>query len=321
MENNYYSVTGHISNSSLKLLKRPKDFYEYLVGVYKNKEASYLTFGTMFHMYVLERERFEEEVKVYDFEKPRSAQQKLFCDEYASISKGKVEEKLLKAYKAAYDSKEAEDKLVEKAKALKNKYKDFFKYLRDSKKYTVISVKDMNRIESMWQALYRHKKGYELVCRAFGPVDVQAVHNETAFYWERDKIKYKALVDRIIVDESTKTIQLIDLKTTVDLTEFEADYDKYRYDVQLAFYSLAILEAGEKTLGLEHPIDDYTLDVIEVVVDKITSEVKVIKLNEPELTQGFQKLKRDLDLAKWHLKNDKWDYSREYYEGDGFETL
>ena len=26
------------------------------------------------------------------------------------------------------------------------------------------------------------------------------------------------------------------------------------------------------------------------------------------------------DIA-WHQANDKWDHSREYYEGDGSETL
>ena len=28
-----------------------------------------------------------------------------------------------------------------------------------------------------------------------------------------------------------------------------------------------------------------------------------------------------LDAIAWHQMNNKWDHSREYYEGEGFESL
>jgi hypothetical protein len=324
----YHSILHHISSSSLKYAKRPKKLQQYLEGTMPRKEEKYFQFGTLFHMFILERKRFDEEVAVQNYTVPRGAQQKKFVEDYV-VCKGKVDERLLEAYRNNYVTKEPDEKVLEKAKSLRRVHDSYVKYLNKSKRKTVITPKVMQQIEDMYAALHRHKAAYKLLCTTPTIVDSISAHSETMFLWEKTvkgdvpmpNIQYKALVDRIIVDEETKVIKLVDLKTIVDMDNYEDDYEKYNYGIQLAFYSLAILEKGEKVLGLEHPIDDYKLEILEVVVDKTTSEVKVIKFNDAEILYNFKKLKGLLDLVEWHYKNNKWEYSREYYEGDGTETF
>jgi len=113
---NYYDVKA-VSNSSLSWLKdgSPKYFKMKLDGLIKEEKKTYYEKGQQIHMYILEPEEFDKEYIFLNYEKPRSAQQKDFCEKYARLRKGKKNEKLVEAYKHAYTTKETEEKILEKA--------------------------------------------------------------------------------------------------------------------------------------------------------------------------------------------------------------
>ena len=52
-----------------------------------------------------------------------------------------------------------------------------------------------------------------------------------------------------------------------------------------------------------------------------SNEIRVFKV-EPYMVQSRESIIEDVlaDIC-WHQHNNKWDHSREYYEGDGSETL
>ena len=65
-------------------------------------------------------------------------------------------------------------------------------------------------------------------------------HQEPCIYND-SVIKMKAEIDKLIIDYTHKTIQVVDLKTMGDLNyNFSSSFWKYRYDVQAAFYKYGV---------------------------------------------------------------------------------
>ena len=71
----------------------------------------------------------------------------------------------------------------------------------------------------------------------------------------------------------------------------------------------------------EEPLD-WTYEYYIIGIDTTGSyEIRVFKV-EPHMIQSRMDTIYDaLDAIAWHQKNNKWDHSREYYNGDGSETL
>ena len=109
---NYFDVKA-VSNSSLSWLKdgSPKYFKMRFDGELKEEKKTYFEKGQQIHMYILEPEEFDKEYIFLNYEKPRSIQQKEFCEKFARLRKGKKDEKLIAAYKHAYTSKESNEKM------------------------------------------------------------------------------------------------------------------------------------------------------------------------------------------------------------------
>jgi hypothetical protein len=75
----------------------------------------------------------------------------------------------------------------------------------------------------------------------FKDSDNYDVYLQYPIYFEIEGIECKALPDMIIIYKKSNTVQIIDLKTTSETTtNFIRSIRKYRYDIQLAWYSLAV---------------------------------------------------------------------------------
>ena len=130
MAKDYYDEK-RVSNSSLSWFQRsPKYFKMMLDGELETPTYPWLEYGQELHMYILEPEQFDEEYLFLNYTAPKSSQQKEFCETFANAKKGKKEEKLLKAYKQAYSTKENDEKILEKAEKLEHTFKDYIKYIK-----------------------------------------------------------------------------------------------------------------------------------------------------------------------------------------------
>jgi hypothetical protein len=88
----------------------------------------------------------------------------------------------------------------------------------------------------------------------------------------------------------------------------------------MAFYSLAIYWYIKNVLNID--VEDYKLEVYIVAINSAPlHDVKVYKLDDDMLNKGFDEIAYLMNRLSWHFDTDLWEYSREYYEGNGLDKL
>jgi len=323
-----YYEKKRVSNSSLTwFLVSPKYFKAKFDGEIDEKVPSYFQKGQQTHAYILEPKEFDKEYTFLSYETPKSAQQKEFCESFARLRKGKKDEKLVKAYKKAYTTKESDDKILDKAKTLAKNYQSYIKFVKLSPMYTKVLPNSMLfYLNEAKTKLMEHKKARELMFNEqhslFGNTDKLFIQNEISIYWE-DPItgmSCKSMLDRLIIDHDKKEVYMVDLKTTSHLSDFKTKALEYKYNRQLAFYWLALYWYFKNELNLD--LGDYNkYTYIVAITSSSPVEVKVFDVSEMTLNQGLRDIEELMPALKWHFDNDKWDYPKSYYDGEGVEKL
>lgn len=325
--NKEYTEIKAISNSSLNLLEQsPKKFLKFYNLEFEESDKKYFLIGSAIHCYILEYNEFFKRYKFLDYTAPNSANKKLFLDLYIS-SKGDKNERLINAYKKSYSTYAAKDETVlEKAKELLKELSSYLKYLKyKDKGIDIIPGYLKTYLEKLKKELTNNTTANNLLFSVPTEINDIDIFNELPIIWEQtiENTPYtlKALLDRVILDHDKKLIQLIDLKTTVDIKEFKtSSFFKYHYDRQLSFYSLAIMNYFKQ----EYPdlnIEDYTIEHYIVAVNKeMEPETAVFKITNSTILNASKQVSNLLNIAHWHLSNNKWEYSKEHYE-NGYETI
>jgi len=239
-----YFKEQKISNSSLSYFQiSPRYFKAKWDGLEDEETKPYFEKGQQFHMYLLEPEEFDKQYIFLDYETPRSAQQKSFCENFARYKKGTKDEKLIRAYKDAYTTKESDEKILEKATKLANDYQSFIKYIKLTPGIAIVLPNKMlDDLNDARKAILEHKKAKELMFNdnhsLFGNTEQLFIQNELQIFWEFPKFNLpcKSMLDRIIIDHEKKEITMVDLKTTSHMSEFKDKAKEYKYHRQLAFY-------------------------------------------------------------------------------------
>ncbi len=314
----YYDVKA-VSNSSLSWLKNgsPKYFKMKFDGLIEEPTKSYFEKGQQIHMYILEPEEFDKEYTFLSYSKPKSAQQKEFCDSFARLRKGKRDEKLVVAYKKAYTTKESDDKVLEKAKILEKQYTEYIKFIKISPMTKVLPSSMLTQLNESKVNLRAHTKARGLLFNdehiVFGDSDKLFIQNEFSIYWTYPNgLKCKSMLDRLVIDYENKKVQLVDLKTSAHLYSFKEKVDEYAYYRQLAFYWMAVYWYFKEVLKIS--LEDWTKESYIVVVGtSVPYEVKVFELTDTKLDQGAVEIMSLMDTLKWHFDNDQWEYSMQYY--------
>jgi len=314
-DKNYYQRKGYVSNSALNcLLKSPATFKKYIDGLLEEESKDYFRFGQLVHLRILEPKEFDDTVLVYDYTVPKSPQQKSFVEDvYNVYDEDTLSDILTQSYKQNYATKESDDKILDKATVLYATLKSYATFLRIKDVKTIISTKEFEKIKDMELSCRNHKVAKHLLFDLPHPLakENEDSYNEFEILWEYNGVKCKSLVDRVVVDHTNKIIKLIDFKTTAKLHSFNESYKNFGYDRQLAFYT--------KALAHKLNLEDYTFEHYIVACDTITHETKVFKIDSiQDATEEIEKL---LDRAKWHIDNNQYEHSMEYYTKDGYETL
>lgn len=317
----YYEDNTRISNSAIGwfLKKGPRYLKDMLDGKEEGISAKYLDRGTMIHMYLLQPEEFWNNYIILDYEKPKTTQQLAFCEAYFNSNEIVEEDKLVSAYKASYSGNNmSKDAILKKAKELQLKFAEYIEFLDKNQKYTVISFADLNMLKKIKENIDSHIKANELLTDQPGV----ECHNEFHINWEAEKqrVSCKSLLDRVKIDHANKKITLIDLKTTVDVYNFEHSVEEYDYYRQIAFYILALTWYMKDE---DYDIEDYDLEAYIVAIQSNgNNEVRVFNmLNEKELLVRKDLISETLTEISYHYQTGNWDHTREYYENNGTESL
>ena len=323
----YYKVKK-VSNSSLSWFQTSPKYFKLMLDKEEEEiKKSYFEKGEQIHQYILEPQEFDKNYIFLDYDTPKSAQQKEFCESFAYAKKGTKEEKLLNAYKKAYTTKESDEKILEKATQLAKSYESYIKYIKISPIYAdVLSNSMNNQLNESRIALLDHQKGKELMFNeqnsTFGNTENLFIHNEFEIYWTAPNgVECKSMIDRIIIDHENKIIKLVDLKTSSHFSEFKSKFMEYKYYRQMAFYWMAILWYFKNKLT-DKNFDEYSKETYIVVIGTRTPiEVKVFEVTDQKLKEGLFEITPLLSDLEWHFKEDKWGYSKDYYEGRMTEKL
>lgn len=327
MSKEYYLDKSRINNSAIGwFLISPKYYRDKLDRNIDELSTSYTDEGTRTHMYILENDEFNNIYKVVkDYKKPASTQQKLFCDMYLASTAKTVKLKALEAYKASYSNILKDDeKNAKKALELAVSLKQYLKNVESTQ--NLITEDDSTKLQQIKENLTNHKLANVLLFN-----DNNWLHdpniftsNEFQINWdykvnETDTVNCKSLIDRLIIDHTNKTIKLIDLKTTSSY-DFKNSFDKYDYARQLAFYWMAITHYFLNTFK-DKNISEYKNESYIITVSTIDTSVHVFKIKDDILLEKSMIISQILENINWHMKTNNWDYTREYYLGDGSETL
>lgn len=330
-----YRNTKALSQSSLKMIEyNPKKFYrdEYLwiIGQIpekpEDKPTDAMTLGTIVDVKLTTPEALGQFVVLNNVP---SGQMKEFVEEYFRLEQehglGLDENEIGKlAYDFAKFKRDSYPKVIERFKIEGAIY---YTALVKSVGKTPVAIELMNDALGVYSDLITDEfTGPILRQTTEGSIEV---FNQLAIYFNLKGVPLKALPDKVVVNHEEKTIAPYDIKTCGD--SFLSSFGNYRYDLQGAFYLLAvriwrdtILKKNEYKIlpfkfivgftnhkGLRPEIWEMTeADVTAGSIGGITRSGRTVR--------GYLSLLRDY---QWHMDYDKWDYPAEIYRNNGIKLL
>ena len=329
----YYEDRTRISNSNIGwfLNKGPAFLHKMLIDPPPEEKNPVLERGTMIHMYILQPEEFQKTYVVWDKSRPTSAQQEKFCQELANTVEIEPNRAILSAYKEAYSTAgKSEDKMLSEGLKIASTLKDYIDFLKANDGRTMISPWDAKMLEKIKQNIQSHKLARKIIntCgTVYESIDsnkrVQWGAHEFHINWEwygEMPIACKSLLDGLTLDFKNKKAIIYDLKTTQKLWHFEDSIDQYDYLRQLAYYTMAVKWYLYDVCGKNHK--DWSFEYYIIGIDTTGSyEIRVFKIDPYMVESRYCVIDNALLEIAWHQATGKWDHSREYYEGDGSETL
>lgn len=145
-----------------------------------------------------------------------------------------------------------------------------------------------------------------------------------------EDVEAKCLVDKLIINHSTKYIDVYDLKTVWDNEgEFISNYFKYKYYIQAALYMYLIMEWKATQPSLNNYIVNFPYFI---AADSSNYKNPLIYMTSREnFEQGMRGftirgkyypgvIKAVTDML-WHKRTGIWNISRENYENSGIVRI
>lgn len=314
----YYEDLTRISNSNIGWFIKygPAYLHKMLTHPPEEDGTAAMKRGTMIHMYLLQPEEFVETYEQLDITEPKSVNQKKFCELVANSVEIEPDLALLNAYKGAYSTVgQSDDLMLSKAKEMASTFKSYIAYIKNENRKIKISRYDVAMLENIRDNVEKHKLAKELLNPSKGET-----HHEFHINWEFGGVKCKSLLDSINFDIENKICTIVDLKTTVHIGCFEESMKEYDYLRQLCFYWMAARWYILNELDGNPILWKYAFYI--VAIDTVgDNEIRVFKITEEQLFTRCNVITNTLDEIRWHQDTDKWEHHKQYYNGDGSETL
>ena len=329
----YYEDLSRISNSNIGwfLNKGPAFLHKMLTDPPTEEKNQVLERGTMIHEYILQPEEFQKDYVVWNKSRPFSVQQEKFCQALASSLEIEPNRAILDAYKQAYSTAgKSDDKMLSEGLKIASTLKDYIDFLKSDDKRIMITPSDYRMLERIKQNVQSHKLAWYIIdapLRAAELCDYEA-HHEFHINWEYsivegfniNIVECKSLLDGLTLDFKRKKATIYDLKTTAKLWHFEESINMYDYLRQLQYYTYAVRWYLENEC--DEKANDWTFEYYIIGIDTTGSyEIRVFNIDPYMVHSRAPIIQSTLTAIAWHQSTDKWEHSREYYEGDGSESL
>jgi len=199
---------------------------------------------------------------------------------------------------------------------------EFWKYLKLQFLATdkvIITSEQFELGKTLSEVLVTHKHSKELFSDKYERLD------QFKFNITYQNVKFRGIIDMILLDHKNKTIRAVDLKTGVPRAEeFMSNFLKFKYYFQEAVYMLA-LDSILKELGL----DEYQILSFQFLYIGRNEQVPIVfnitdKWHNAAIT-GFKTksgyyfpgLEETVELIKWHFKCNEFVFSKDIRENNG----
>lgn len=331
---NYYSDRTRISNSNIGwfLNKGPAYLHKMLTEDVPEEKNPVLERGTMIHEYLLQPEEFQKDYVIWDKAKPFTVQQKKFCQELANTVEIEPDKAIISAYKEAYSTAgKSEDKMLSEGLKIASALKEYVDFLKSRDERLMVTPSEYRMLEKIKQNVKSHKLANKIIWpigdkSPYGDPNnpFGSCYHEFHINWDYEgKIKCKSLLDGLTLDFKNKKAIIYDLKTTAKLWHFEESIKTYDYLRQLDYYSMAVRWYLVSECGVTiDEIFEWDFEYYIIGIDTTGSnEIRVFKIEQEDVSSRDETILTALDRIAWHQVNNKWEHSREYYEGDGSEIL
>ena len=326
----YYEDLTRISNSNIGwfLQKGPAYLHKMLTNPPPEEKNYVLERGTLIHMYILQPEEFLNTYVVWDKSRPTSAQQEKFCQALASTLEIEPNRAILSAYKEAYSTAgKSEDKMLSEGLKIASTLKDYIDFLKVNDGRTMISPYEYQMLEKIKQNVQSHKLAWHIIdapLKAAELCDYEAHHefhiNWTYYVKMAAGVACKSLLDGLTLDFKNKKAIIYDLKTTQKLWHFEDSMNQYDYLRQLCYYYQAVV--WYLRYELKEDWNKWSFEFYIIGIDTTGSgDIRVFKIDQFDVYSRKDTILKAMQDIWWHQTTGKWEHSREYYEGDGSETL
>lgn len=318
-----------ISHSGLSCLERGPLIYRGYKSREENGSTKGKDLGTAIHCVVLEPERFSDEYLVSKFSIPTGKYATFVRELFYSYTAGGNCNLIgdIKATDIEYMVSNARDKAELAASPVKcweklksdDTLQKYWDYLVESQGKFKLSIEDKEIADRCVLSIQKHDMANELL---FGSA-LSDTYEELDIVWDHPSFKFKmrSIIDKLIVDTYSKTITMVDLKTTSkNVHQFKDAYEKYKYYRQLALYRQAVIWYCKNILKLD--LEGWSfIDLIVAVQTTGNNECAVYSPSKEDLERGTNENYALLKRMEWHFNEDKWEYPKEYYDNKGIITL
>jgi hypothetical protein len=324
----------YFSYSSLvKLINDPKLFYkEYILGEKETKDEKYLKEGQLFHLFVLEPERFDEKFIMLPTSVP-SGYSLETLNKLISLVLGDVafdddgdpletytipdlnfhHEYILDImrrnnfYQSLKTDQQRLDKIINPEGLL------YWHVLQEQfqNKKTIVDVAMVTKAKEKADLMLKNEECQQLINTFNSKEDIRK-ELELQYDIANYSFGLKGVIDCVKIDYANETIYITDFKTTSkSLKEWKNTFEtsEYMYWLQVIIYKeliLSLVPSGSKTA--------WKLKVNFPVIDK-NNNVYVFGVSINSLYEWQIKTKEVLEIAKWHYENEKYELPYEFYVG------
>ena len=318
-EDLFYKGEYSFSYSSLnKLLFSPKLFYrDYILKQREIRTDKHLIEGKLLHLMLLQPEKLHDEFSITPGKVPSDNIRRVlkaisnnFHDPKNYIKLEDLDVEIMQALKDENLYQSFKDDSKKLAKIQNEDNEEYYKFISTSDKKDVIDNDMLLKATERVKLLKANKDVMSLLEHEATDfeMDTIQVFNEEYLECELNEFNFglKGYVDKYIIDDESKTITIIDLKTTAKpLNKFAETVDYYNYWLQAAIYSLLVNK------NIDKKQQEYKIIFKFVVIDTY-DQVYVFPVSDKTLIDWMNNLKEVLIEAKYHYDDRKYDLPYEF---------
>jgi len=311
---NFYKKEFNFSYSSInKLLFSPRMFYNhYVLKEKEDSTDSHLVIGRVLHCLLLEPLNFDNQFAVMTSKIPSENNKKIIDNIFRNYLVNQNNTLTLEDYSKdilthlftinLHQSLKTDQQRLDKI--LTDENNEYFEFLKLSLGKTVIDQIILDNCKKSLDVIKANDDVRALLqLDKIQEDDEIEVYNELIVSMSDENLPFgfKGVLDNVVVDHTSKTLFINDLKTSgKSIQDFPESVDYYKYWIQGTIY---VMLASEKFLKDKQ---DWNVQLTFIVIDKY-NQVYPYQVSSESLNKWKIDFEKIVTQIRWHYDNKQYD--------------